>query len=560
MYAPAAPRPSPERYPAGVRRFLPVLALLLGLNLPFLGKPVHLDDANFLVLAEGARLDPWRPHAVEVNWQGRLQPAFEVLSNPPGIGWFLAPVVGQPDWLQHLWVLLWLPLAAWGAWRLGDRLAGRPAAAAILLCGSPVALLAAQSRMPDLPLLACVLAGMAGTLGPGSLRRRAPALLLLGCAALFRYSGAALVPLVVAAELLRPAPGPAGGRVPRALLAGLLAASPLALLVLHDLHAYGQPHILAMVDFQGEAGGSGRDALRKVVAAVAMLGGAAALPVLAWARPRRAAAGALLGLGLGALGAALSGQAPEVAALTLAFAAAGGAVLGGASPGRIQDREAAVLGLWLFGGLAFFLFLRFAAARYWLPFFAPAVLLPLRQASPRLVAAACVLTPGLGLLLALDDLELARAQEALAAEVIAAAEEFEAEGTGLVAGHWGFQHHLEAAGWAPLEEDAPVPRGTLLAVSAVAWPQSPGPGCLAPLGRWTATDAWPGPRVHTREGAANVHAFVLSARPPVESYAPWGLGGDALDEVSLWRGCAAAEAPALPPTGRVPGAPAGPPG
>lgn len=524
-----------------MRRFLPVLALLLGLNLPFLGKPVHLDDANFLVLAEGARLDPWRPHAVEVNWQGTLQPAFEVLSNPPGIGWVLAPVVGQPDWLQHLWVLLWLPLAAWGAWRLGERLAGRPAAAAILLCGSPVALLAAQSRMPDLPLLACVLAGMAGALGPGSLGRRVPALLLLGCAALFRYSGAALVPLVVAAELLRPSTAPAGRRLGQALLAGLLAAAPLLLLVLHDLHAYGQPHVLAMVGFQGDAGDSGRDALRKVVAAVAMLGGAAALPLLAWARPRRAAAGALAGAGLGLIGAVLSAQEPAAAALTVAFGAAGGAALGGASPGR--DRDTWVLGLWLFGGLAFFLFLRFAAARYWLPFFAPAVLLPLRVAPPRLVAAACLLTPGLGLLLALDDLELARAQEALAAEVLEAAQEVGAEGTGLVAGHWGFQHHLEAAGWAPLEEDAPVPRGTLLAVSAVAWPQSPGPGCLRPLGRWAAADRWPGPRVHTRQGAANVHAFVLSARPPVESYAPWGLGGDALDEVSLWRGCDPAEPP-----------------
>ena len=49
------------------------------------------------------------------------------------------------------------------------------------------------------------------------------------------------------------------------------------------------------------------------------------------------------------------------------------------------------------------------------------------------------------------------------------------------------------------------------------------------------------PRVHTSAGAANVHAYVVSGQPPIESYAPWGFGGDSYDSVTVYRGCAVGE-------------------
>ena len=60
-------------------RVLLVLLVLVGLALPWIGKPVHIDEANFCALARGAAADPWRPHAVAINWQGRTEPAFDVL-------------------------------------------------------------------------------------------------------------------------------------------------------------------------------------------------------------------------------------------------------------------------------------------------------------------------------------------------------------------------------------------------------------------------------------------------------------------------------------------------
>lgn len=497
----------------------PILALLLLLCLPFLGKPVHIDDANFLRLAEGASQDVWRPHAIAINWQGNTEPALAVLSNPPGIGWWLAPVVGAPVYLQHLWMLCWLPLAVWGAGKLGATFCGRAGLAAALLVGSPIGLLAAQALTPDLPLLACTLAG-AGGLTAARPGHRWPWALLMGAAALFRYSGVALIPLAAA--------WPALHRDPRgALRCGLAAALPIGLLALHDLHAYGQVHLLAMVGFQGVSG-TAHDTGRKLVAALAMLGGAAALPLLS--THRRAAVGAVIGAALGAAAAASSGHAGPALLGTVAFTAAGGASLAAGASGR--DRLSIWSALWLVGGLVFLLRLRFTAARYWLPFFAPAILVPLRAAPLRQAQAAAAVTLALSVALSIDDLELARAQRDLAAQVIAAAPE-----PGWIAGHWGWQHHLEAAGWSPLEEDTPLPPGQLLAVSADAWPQEAGSGCQETLLTAAAPDRWPGPRVHTAEGAANLHAFLIASDPPTETYAPWGFGTDPLDVATLLRGC-----------------------
>ncbi len=511
------------------RRDLLVLLLLLGLALPFLGKPVHIDEANFLRLAEGAALDPWRPHAVTINWQGHQEPAFDVLSNPPGIAWLLAPLHGLPIWAQRLSLLPWLLLAVPAAARLGERAGASGSLAALLIVGSPTGLWATGALTPDLPLFATALAGMAGLLAtpPGALGRAWPWALLLGFSACFRYSGLALLPLAPLWALLC-------GRRREAVLLGAAAGLPIGLLALHDLHAYGRLHLLAMVGFQSVSD-TDRDLLRKLAAAVAVLGGAAVLPVLALARPRPALVGGVAGLFLGIAAGRLSGHEGVALLTTVAACACGGATLGGAA--RARDRLDLLLLCWLGLGLAFLLTLRFTATRYWLPFLAPAALLPLRVAGPRLGRVAVGLTLSLGLLLLVDDLRLARAQERLAAWVLERA----AGERGLVAGHWGFQFYLERAGWSSLEEDAVVPDGTLLAVSTAAWPQEPAPGCLSELARQSVLDPWPAPRVLTVDGAANLHASSLSANPPRESYAPWGFGRDPLDTVVLLRGCGEGE-------------------
>ncbi|RME20231.1 MAG: hypothetical protein D6798_20895, partial [Deltaproteobacteria bacterium] len=520
------------------------MAVLVGLVLPFIGKPVHVDDANFLVLARGAAADPWRPHAAPINWQGHTERAFDVLSNPPGIGWWLAPVADQPAWVLHLWMLPWLLVAAWGAWELGRRFTDAPAAATLLIGGAPAAVLAAQSLTPDLPLLACVLAGLAGIVrhaGPASPARRWPWALLLGASALFRYSGAVMVLVALAWPLAR--------RGRRGLRAGIMlaaaTATPLVLLALHDVLAYGEVHVLAMTAFQGVSD-TPREIFRKVAASLAMLGGAVVLPILCWSRLVPALVGLVGGCIIGGQAATLSHQAGPPALATLLACAAGGAVLGGAlpRPGR-PDREGIFLWLWLLLGMLFLLKLRFTAARYWLPFAAPVVLLSLRTTRTGLVRVAVPATALLSLLLAWDDLQFARAQHELARRLDRTARS--EGGTGVFAGHWGWQHALEQRGWRPLEEDAPIAPDQLLAIDTVAWPQEPAESCLVLLDAATIEGPpIPLPRVHAPRGGANIHASMIAGQPPIETYAPWTLSREPYDSARLWRGCHVADPDAAP--------------
>ena len=499
-----------------MRRALPYL-LLTGLSLPFLGKPVHVDDANFLALARRAASHPWTPHGGQINWQGHTERALDVLSNPPGIAWWLAPVAHAEAWVQHLWMLPWLWLSTWGALQLGKTITGRPTATAVLILGSPVALLATQALTPDLPLLACVLAGTAGLLGPA--RARWPWALLLGCAALFRYSGVALIPIAMLWPWLH------GDRRAAVRLGGLVAL-PLGLLLVHDWSAYGQLHLVSMVGFQAVSG-EGLQLLHKAASSLGMLGGAVVLPLLCWRHPTRALSGAMIGAGLGCSAVALLEISGAGAIAAMGFTTAGGAVLGGIA--HTKDKTETWLLLWLGIGIGFLLVLRFSAARYWIPFMPPVVLLSLRAAPPRWIGPSAVLTVLLGLSLAVDDLELARAQAQTAAAATA-------QGTGLIAGHWGFQHHLEQAGWRAIEDDAPLPPGALLARSAIAWPQAT-TGCQQATGELIVPDRWPGPRVHTASGGANIHGHTLYGTPPQPVLAPWSLGSDAQDVMTIYRGC-----------------------
>ncbi len=510
------------------RRALLLLLGLVLLQVPWLSRPVHYDEANFTVLARGAVADPWRPHATSINWQGSTEPAFEVLSNPPGIAWFLAPVVGFPIVVQRAWMLAWLPLAVFGAWRLGRRFLGDGERGALLLLTAPAAVLATPSLLPDAPLYALTLAGVAGFVDAvDNERATVPWAFLAGCAALFRFSALPLAPLLGLYLILR-------GRPPWAALAALV---PTGLLAAHDLHAYGAIHLLAMGSFQAVANAP-VDLAHKLVASVAMLGGAAALPIFPWSR--FAVGGAIVGAALGA----------PWGAVGAAFAGAGGAVLGEVLRRAVRDtpRPAAApkgaslagrgtarlapdvrgdgrwLAVWAFSGLLFLVTLRFTATRYWLPFL-PALLLALptvRWARTRLVVQVT-----LAMLLAADEHRSAQAQERLADEVARL-------GTGVFTGHWGWQWAMEARGWTALDEGARPPSGTLVALPRQAWPQPVDVNCARLAWEGAARPPLPWlPRGYSERGRANLHASWIYGLPPVRTIAPWTFANDPYERVRV---------------------------
>ena len=508
----SVPGPGPLWHTSHVRRSsLLTLAALVMLQLPWLGRPVDMDEANFLVLTRGAAADPWRPHDVWLNWQGTAERAFDVLSNPPGIAWWLVPVADDPVPLQRAWMLPWLVLAVIGAGKLARRFAPEAELGAVFLVTAPIAFLSTTALLPDAPLYALTLLGVGGFVEASDRGRDlVPWALVAGAAALFRYSAVALAPLLVLYQVLR-------GRPPWSALAALL---PLALLGAHDLDAYGALHLTAMGRFQSVSNGA-EDWLHKGTAAVTMLGGAAALPLFRWRR------GALAGAATGAL------LALPYGLVAVGFGALGGAGLGTVaarlappgSPGDAPDRADGLwLSAWAFGGLLLLLGLRFMATRYWLPFLPGVMLaLPLHE-WPRLRLGVQV---SLCMLLAFDAADQAAAVRRVADQVAAL-------GTGGFTGHWGWQWELEQRGWKALDEGAAPPPGSLVAMPREAWPQPVEARCTRVVWEGAARPRLPWlPRGYSSAGGANLHANWVAGEPPRRTVIPWTFANDPYERVRV---------------------------
>lgn len=498
-------------------KYAAALGLFSVLYLPFAAKPVHIDDANFLMLAEGAARDPWRPHEISINWDGVTKPAFDILANPPGIAWYLAPVRHAPEWVLHLWMLPWLALGAWGCQRLAQEFTGGDGyLGAIYLLTCPVVVISAHALTPDLPVFACMSAGVGGFVS--CRRRRWPFAILAGCTALFRYSGGAAIPLLLLV----------GWRQDRwrGVAVAMLSTVPIILLILHDWHAYDRVHLFAMFASQNDAEQKTVwDAVHNVVAGIAMLGGAAVLPVLVWRR--ESIAGAILGAAVGLQVAWLSGQTIPQAIPTVLATAAGMAALTLALAPRVREP---VLSAWALGGALFFFFVRFAATRYWAAFVPGVGLLALRNArhSSFLLMAGIAVNVLVSLGIAIDDQNLARAYKDAAHRVAD-------RGTGTFSGHWGWQHYLEREGWSPLERGGPP--GELHAhASRAGGAQLPDPAaCLRLVERFPLPDRRWGPRTYTWYGRAFYHAGGRGR------YAPWTFSDEPYDVITISRRCSDGE-------------------
>ena len=487
------------------------ILLSIGLGILFLSKPVHLDEANFLALLKG---DFWSPHNIRINWQGKEESAFGVLSNPPGIAWWLWPVKDQSIAILRLWMLPWTALCAWGAWNLGVFFVNRGAACCLLVISSPLFFLSNGSLMPDMPLMGCIIGGFGGLVSTD--RRSWFWALLIGSGFCFRYSGITMVPLLFLWGFLRK-------DWKEALWLSSWALLPVIFLGVHDMVVYERWHFIAMFEFQS-VDRTWWDLLRKLSSSLAMLAGGCCLPFLC--RNKQSFIGAVIGVILGAVMIALSGFTGLVAVWSIFWIAAGTAIV--ANGLRKVSDDTLFLTIWLVGGLFFLVLLRFVATRYWAPFFIPAILLCIEQAGVWQIRLGVFVTFLIGFGLALDDFELAKAQHDLALVV-------GDKQPGVFAGHWGWQYYMESQGWKPIEDDEVIPNGVYFASSARSWPQEPSLSCLADKKVYSAADKWWGPRVHTIQGRANFHSYMISGFG--ETYVPWGWGSDPHDTVTLWTSC-----------------------
>ena len=439
-----------------------VLALV-----PFLDKAFHIDDTLFLAAARQIRMRPLDFYGFAINWHRTALPMTEVMKNPPLTSYFIAAVsavAGEREIALHLAFLLPAVAAVLGTYALARRLCDSPAAAALVTLSAPVFLVSATNVMGDTMLLAFwvwaveLWARGLETRGFGTLL---VASLLAAFAALTKYYGVAIVPLLLVYGLAR-------RRRLGAWALPLLAT--LAILAAYQAWTgalYGRGLLLDAAAYSGAARTLQRAAVSgKTAVGFSFLGGCFAsaaffLPQL-WGR-RLLAIGAGAGLLLFAAVFAgwigppmLSGPSGTGMALQFAlFAVAGAGVLALAAADlvEVRDADSLLLCLWLLGTFAFAILFNWTVnGRSLLPG-APAVGILLMRRLDRRGRAAPIASLAAGIMLALivawSDLSVADGARAAASQI---ARSFApASRTLWFEGHWGFQHYMEAAGAVPLD-------------------------------------------------------------------------------------------------------------
>jgi 4-amino-4-deoxy-L-arabinose transferase-like glycosyltransferase len=448
------------QYPATLLT-LATLAVLL----PFIGKPFDIDDPLFVWVAQHIRSHPLDPYGFNVNWYGYEMPLWALTKNPPLAGYYLAlvgSVFGWSESVLHTALLLPAVAVVVGAYRLAARFCKHPLAAALLALFTPVFLVSSTTVMCDVTMLAfwvwAVVFWMDGT------ERKRPgyfavAALLITLAALTKYFGFCVIPLVALWSLCRKQ------RLTEWL--GWLAIPAAALVAYHfaTRALYGRG---LLADAGSYATGIHQSYF---LAALAFAGGGLAFVTffapLLWGRREF-----LLTLGASLVVATIflfvlkspfhaqpnAGQILQVALWV--FGAVSLFILTFADLYHRRDADSLMLACWVLGTFAFTAFLNWIVnGRSLLPIAIPAGILVVRRLEQRLSAGVkkfptLLLAPGIaGALLAIW---VAAADYSFAlAPKVAARAVHSAYGNDThrlwFQGHWGFQYYMEKYGASALD-------------------------------------------------------------------------------------------------------------
>ena len=188
--------------------FFAIFAVIAALC-PFLNKAFHIDDPLFLWIAQQVSQHPSDPYGFSLNWYGFGQPMFSVMQNPPLSSYYMALAATFLGWSEpamHAAFLVPAVAAVLGTFFLARRLCDSPLLAALLTLFTPVFLVSATGVMCDVWLLALwvwsVESWLRG-LERHSYRFLVLASVLAAAAAMTKYFGASLVPLLGAYTLVR---------------------------------------------------------------------------------------------------------------------------------------------------------------------------------------------------------------------------------------------------------------------------------------------------------------------------------------------------------------------
>ena len=432
---------------------------------PFLDKAFHLDDTVFLRIARQIEEFPLEPYNFQYNWFYEPKSVWAITQHPPLHSYLLAAVglvAGYSEPAMHLYAMALAVGCALLMYSLSRRFCREPTLAAMLTVLAPAFFVSAGTLMADVPmyffwLLATYLAVQSAERGQGWLLW--PAAIAAAAAAMTKYFGIAVTPLIVAYWIARQ----------RRLSPHLLAlAIPIAVLVLWGCYAKEQADIFHPLGAAGYAvkSKSLKALFDNSAFTLGFLGGGILWPVALVPAARRLPELMFALLGVFWVAILILGltQYPLQIAIVFGLFVLGGCFLVGAAIESCllrRDADTVLLGLWFFGTTAFAAFLNWTVnARVILPAIFPATVLTLRWLETletrdfwlkwASIAAWPVLV--ISMLVALSDARFAEGgrdfAETHVRELIRRGERV------FFVGHWGFQYYMEAEGGVPLDMTA----------------------------------------------------------------------------------------------------------
>lgn len=469
-----------------------LIALTFALHLPFIGQAFHLDDVQYLDIAQNVYQNPFFPLDLESAFEGH-HVSLWAHSHPPLNSYIIAGLLlfhGRlpSEMFLHSAYLFFPILVAVSFYFLARQFVRHALLASALLVTNPTLIVCTHTLMADVPLLALWLCGTA--LFTQGVERNNDALLFgaaipITAACFYAYQGFALIPLLGFYALSRKR---LQGR--EALVLGL----PILLMTGWQFSGYlhrGVTYASAMLEFIGANGAwLGTTRARTAMANLIHLGGTILpFPFIFWTMARRwKGAAAWVGLTGGGIVAAQFADYTWTEKTFLAFCFAGGIT----AALWIVDRGIrsccvhgwttgdVFLCLWALGILtASVAVFSSGSARYLLPALPPLLLLLIRTDEQRSLpfrqlrlfyASLFVVQLLLGVVLAKSDYEFAGAGRR-------AVRDFEAhyrqgEKPFLFSGEWGFRYYLTAMGGEIMTEDTTGSPGELVIKSRLCLGQT----------------------------------------------------------------------------------------
>lgn len=536
------------------RRAFVLAAVTLVCLLPFLGKPVHMDDPIFLWPAQRIAAGDARPFDVPVNWYGFTEPLSRVTKNPPAVSYVLAGigrVAGWSEFALHAGMLIFAVGAAIGTFCVARQLAADGLAAGLLMLATPAFFVSATTLMSDVPMLCFWTWAVAAWLWARDADRPWGFLLaglLAGLAGACKYPGLFVVPLLALCVSRRRWPWQ---------VAGLIL--PVALLVLVDVGGESLG-LTAAVAYAAERFRRAGELPAQLVTGLSYLGGAL-LPVgvmlLLSARRREliwivilaaivAVAVRVWPAGLIPLQSSAGAHRAVIEAHAIVFALAGIAVLVAtvATVWRDRSRGAVLLAAWMGGIFIFATLLNWTTNARSLLALAPAVaILAGRRVSSNSgaiwkdwrvavpIAAGLALSAGIGL----ADYRWAAASRDAADTFFKRSREIHR--TKWFVGHWGFQWYMQKGGAVPVDYDA----STLAGGDLLVWPANNTNLLPMPPGTLVVIDTIERPTLgwlSTIDTSRGTNFFTSQVGP-----LPWCVGGAGSERFIVYR----VTRPILPP-------------